>query len=144
MVAVVSAIFGICWGPDSIVYLLRTLTSYHIGPAVVAVTQTMVLFNSAVNPFVYALLNQRFREKIKALICYTDALANRGLGKRGSQSIELATYPTPKAGSFPRSDGIVSSSVYTEATLAQCENETSCYEHSYENVLHLQVQFHSN
>lgn len=103
MVATVSAIFGVCWGTDSTVYILRTFAPYNIGPVAVAVTQTMVLFNSAANPFVYALLNQRFREKIKEVLCCTDPLASRLQARRGTQSIELpviynTTHPTPTVG----------------------------------------------
>jgi len=29
----------------------------------------MILFNFAVNPFAYALINQQFREKMKGMIC---------------------------------------------------------------------------
>lgn len=87
MAATVSAIFGVCWGADSIVYVLRTFTPINIGPVAVAVTQILVLFNSAANPFVYALLNQRFREKIKAVVCCTDSLESRLQSRRATQSI---------------------------------------------------------
>ena len=89
MVATVSAIFGVCWGADSTVYILRTFAPYHIGPMTVAVTQTMVLLNSAANPFVYALLNQRFKEKIKAVVCCNDPVESRIQARRGTQSIDL-------------------------------------------------------
>ena len=42
-----------------------------MGPVTIAITNVMVLFNSAVNPFVYALLNKQFREKIKRMIRQT-------------------------------------------------------------------------
>lgn len=69
MVLTISAIFGICWGAESIEYVLRYLTSYKMSPVPVAIADTMALFNSAVNPFVFALLNQQFREKITKMIC---------------------------------------------------------------------------
>ncbi|KAL9957216.1 hypothetical protein ACROYT_G038826 [Oculina patagonica] len=72
MVVTVTAIFGICWGADASRY-----AAYNIAPVPVAITNTMVLFNSAVNPFVYALLNQQFREKMKGMICCTRSLAAR-------------------------------------------------------------------
>ena len=38
-----------------------------------AVSNLMVLFNSAINPFVYALLNHSFRRKVKAILRYPKA-----------------------------------------------------------------------
>ena len=71
MVVIVSVIFAICWGTIQVLYNLLYFTSYEISPVVVVISNTMVLFNSAVNPFVYALSSQNFREKIKGLMCTT-------------------------------------------------------------------------
>ena len=69
MVITVSSIFGISWGASSVSYVLKHFTTQNIGN--VAITNTMALFNSAVNPFVYALFNQQFREKVKGMMCCT-------------------------------------------------------------------------
>ena len=69
MIGTVSAIFGICWGTSQVIYTLAYSTSYNIGPVPLAIANTMALFNAAVNPFVYALLNQQFREKMKSMLC---------------------------------------------------------------------------
>lgn len=70
MVVAITVIFGICWGTTSVVFLLHNTTSYT-GPVLFAIVDIMVLFNSSVNPFVYALLNQQFRKKMKAMMCCT-------------------------------------------------------------------------
>lgn len=77
MVVIVSAIFGICWGTEVVIFAILYLTSHNIGPVVLSITHTMVLFNSAVNPFVYALLNQHFREKMKRMMSCTRQFAAR-------------------------------------------------------------------
>ena len=65
----VTAIFGICWAPDVIAHNLSSNTSLSIGEDAYAVTHTLILFSSAVNPFVYALVNTTFREKLKEMLC---------------------------------------------------------------------------
>ena len=59
----VTAIFGICWAPDVIAHNLDIFASVTISELAYAVIHMLVLFNSAVNPFVY------FREKLKGMIC---------------------------------------------------------------------------
>ena len=73
MVVAVSVIFGIC----SVAYTLRAFDPSSVGPVPIAIANTMVLFNAAINPFVYALLNQQFREKMKRLICCTSFCVSR-------------------------------------------------------------------
>ena len=67
MVVTVSAIFGICWPTDLFFHVVDNFSG--LNPVVFSVTHTLIMFNSAVNPFAYALINQRFREKIKGMIC---------------------------------------------------------------------------
>ena len=64
MVVTLSIVFGICWGTDQVIFSFKSA-----GPVSVAFANTMVMFNAAVNPFVYALLNQQFRTKMKQMIC---------------------------------------------------------------------------
>ena len=68
MVVTVSAIFEISWGTHSILHVLDDIGSYKLNPFAIPISHVMLMFNSAVNPFAYALINQRFREKINRLI----------------------------------------------------------------------------
>ena len=69
MVITVSVIFGVSWLADSIYYILVFHTpTPSFGDATFAVTRTLIMFNSAINPIVYALVNQRFREKMKLMM----------------------------------------------------------------------------
>ena len=92
MLITVSAIFGICWLTNELVFTLWYVASYKIGPIPFNITSTMILFNSAVNPFAYALLNQQFREKMKRVICFTRTVVVRphsaGLGDESSQHVQ--------------------------------------------------------
>ncbi|XP_015767922.1 PREDICTED: uncharacterized protein LOC107346626 [Acropora digitifera] len=51
MVVVVKVIFAICWGMDSVMHLIADVISYDIGPLAIPIAHTMIMFNSAVNPF---------------------------------------------------------------------------------------------
>ncbi|CAH3137743.1 unnamed protein product, partial [Pocillopora meandrina] len=75
MVIIVSVIFGICWATLQVCFTLMDVASVSIGPLPFDVAFTMVLFNSAINPFVYALLNQQFKEKMKGMICGNHSLS---------------------------------------------------------------------
>ncbi|XP_058966861.1 QRFP-like peptide receptor [Pocillopora verrucosa] len=77
MVITVSVIFAICWGAESVEYVLRTTTTLKITFVHIAIVDILVLFNSAVNPLVYGLLNHQFRQKIREVICGTRAVAPR-------------------------------------------------------------------
>ncbi|KAL9957211.1 hypothetical protein ACROYT_G038820 [Oculina patagonica] len=90
MVVVVTVIFGICWGVNQVIHIFKFFSSYTVGALPTVVANTMVLVNSAVNPFVFALLNQQFREKMKEMICCTDCTATRVHSEPGSQDVELA------------------------------------------------------
>ena len=67
MVITVSVIFGVCYLSDSTNFLLASY-AHTVNDVAFLATTTMVLFNSAVNPIVYALVNFRFRGKIKAMV----------------------------------------------------------------------------
>ena len=67
----VAAIFGICWTPDVIAHNLEVFASVSISELAYAVFHMLVLFSSSVNPFVYALVNKNFREKLKGMVFFS-------------------------------------------------------------------------
>ncbi|KAL9957213.1 hypothetical protein ACROYT_G038822 [Oculina patagonica] len=96
MVVVITVIFGICWGVNQVVHIFKFFSSYTVGALPTVVANTMVLVNSAVNPFVFALLNQQFREKMQEMVCCTDCTPTRVHPEPGSQDVELADNTTHK------------------------------------------------
>ncbi|XP_020613246.1 tachykinin-like peptides receptor 86C [Orbicella faveolata] len=100
---IVLSLFGICWLMSTVVYNVEFFTtSLHIGlTANGVISDTMVLFNSAVNPFVYALLNQQFKDKMKRIICCAGATVPGVQTTRSAHDIKLTnhtTHPTHTAG----------------------------------------------
>lgn len=67
-VITVSVIFGVCWITGLLIYVLIHYNILVFGSASNVVSDIMFMVNSSANPFVYALLNERFRQKIKAML----------------------------------------------------------------------------
>ena len=68
MVLTVSVIFAICWSADAILHLLERFYFHKNLPLARSIIHAMLAFNAAVNPFAYALINKRFRGKIKEIL----------------------------------------------------------------------------
>ena len=98
MVVAVTVIFGVCLGTSQLVYVLDYFISDGISADLLAIPEVLILFNSAVNPFVYALLNHQFREKIKRMICCSMA-ARVHPEPQGTQLAHTTTRPTVGASS---------------------------------------------
>ena len=69
MVFTVSTIFAICWDADFILHYLELFGSSKLSPYAIPIAHTVLMFNTAVNPFVYALISERFRKKIREILC---------------------------------------------------------------------------
>ena len=104
MIVTVSVIFGICWFTDLTLHVIEQASSYKFNRVVFSIAHTMIMFNSAVNPFAYALINQRFREKIKAMICCSSTRP-RIQAAREPRGIELAKN-TIQSSDVPQSDAV--------------------------------------
>ena len=89
MVVTVSAIFAVCWNTECVEYVLRYFASYQINPVKVSIINTLPLLNSAVNPYVYALLNKQFRERMKTLIWGSRVRVPRTRVTNKSHNMEL-------------------------------------------------------
>ena len=93
MVFTVSAIFGICWNTDIILHCIERFGSYKLSPYAIPIAHTMLMFNAAVNPFAYALISQRFRKKIKMLLCRCSCSSPaRVLPSRKPPGTEMTNY----------------------------------------------------
>ena len=97
MVITVTVIFGICWGTGQLIYVLLYFIPKNVGVILLAISDVMILFNSAVNPFVYALVNQQFREKIKKMICCS-LMARVHPEPQFPESADNTTHPTNTGG----------------------------------------------
>lgn len=69
MVLAVSVIYGLCWMPNLMIYALNYFSpSQNYGDVTYITSIVLVTCNSAVNPFIYAFVNQKFQRKIKILL----------------------------------------------------------------------------
>lgn len=77
MVVTVSVTFALCRLPALTMYLVSYFSSSQDYSDVLhIISVALVTLNSAINPFIYALVNQRFRQHIKELICCAAACRN--------------------------------------------------------------------
>lgn len=96
MVVAVSVIYGLCWTPDLVIYAMIHFSSKHnLGDAADVISIVLVTCNSAVNPFIYAYVNGRFRKQIKELMCCSGGNRNRiHAFRRGKETTRTNTEPT--------------------------------------------------
>lgn len=66
---IVSVIFGICWIIGFFIYVLSYYDIYMFGDVFYVILDILFMFNLVVNFFVYFLLNECFKRKIKIMFC---------------------------------------------------------------------------
>ena len=69
MVLVVSVIYVICWVPTLMIYFLaNVLPSESMYSVLHKITIVLATFNSSINPVVYSLRSQQFRQNLSRLV----------------------------------------------------------------------------
>ena len=100
MVLTVSVIYGLCWMPNLTIYALNYFSPSHKYGDVTYITSiVLVTCNSTVNPFIYVFVNQKFRSKIKSLLCCGKSCNNRvepssGSSHHANERTNTVTHPT--------------------------------------------------
>ena len=111
MVITISVIFAVSWSTHSILHILDDVSAYALNPFAIPISHVTLMFNSAVNPFAYALINQRFKEKIKQMISCKQSRVHT---VKESQGIEMRNKTTlPKTDPCSGQSGKATSSVNT-------------------------------
>ena len=79
MVLSVTTLFETTWISDNVMHVLKEFGLCVISDVAFPIAHTMIVFNSAVNPFAYALINHRFREKMKGMLCNSLGASERNI-----------------------------------------------------------------
>ena len=89
MAITVSIIFGVTWLADSFNWVLYYYKPFF-NQLTLAATAILILFNSAINPILYTLINQRFKEKMKGILrCKCRPEPNR-ISVKNHEKVEMA------------------------------------------------------
>ncbi|XP_068670547.1 pyroglutamylated RF-amide peptide receptor-like [Montipora foliosa] len=104
MVLIITAMFEISWITDTIMHIIvKKLISDEI-----LIAHTVMMLNSAINPFVYALLSQRFRQKMKEMLYRCSFLSGGRIGpyERSQSTTVLRERPTSAPDESPTASEI--------------------------------------
>ena len=118
MVVTVTVIFGICWVSDVIAHSIDYYSPHSTSKEAYLTIHTLILLNTAVNPFVYALISQNFRQKMKRMIYC------RYPGSTGSWS-PTAIIPTSRRKSSERGKNKATGSLSHNETKVLIEAKVS-------------------
>ena len=144
MVVTVSAILVISWGADVILHMLEehAAGSVKLSPLAIPIAHTMLMFNSSINPFAYALLNQRFRKKMRQMIGSRSFPCDRVNQRTTTLVTPLAAFRwhsktnwVKGRGQFPRKMCINSNRLFLHYLWPRFQSEFWCYHFIWKEVL---------
>ena len=70
MLVTLSVLYAVCWFPNLFINLIDYYVESHFLASIgYLVSELLVLLNSSINPFVYALQSKQFREAVKTIVC---------------------------------------------------------------------------
>ena len=90
MLAVVTLVFFICYGPFMVVRALRYFYIYN-GDTIWRLGQMMIFIQAAVNPIIYCFYSKQFRFSFKDLICCCNKCTKRKLRSASTTTISSQT-----------------------------------------------------
>lgn len=76
MLAIVVAVFAICWLPLNLYHLNAEFSSNVIGQNVFFICHWFAMSSVCYNPFIYFWLNRQYREEIQQMVCCHDKMAH--------------------------------------------------------------------
>ncbi|XP_071949416.1 histamine H2 receptor-like [Antedon mediterranea] len=84
-IAVVLSGFAVCWVPYFTIFTVGELFKWQAHPVVSDVVLWLGYLNSSINPIIYGLLNQKFRDAFRKMLCITcnktDASSNYSMSR---------------------------------------------------------------
>ena len=92
MVLSVTTLFEITWISDNVIHVLKDFGLCTVSDVAVPIAHSLLALNSAVNPFAYALIHQRFRERMKGMLCNNSRATERNIKAEHPQIIRLQHY----------------------------------------------------